>query len=137
MSSAHTTNCGNYDTFGCGGSSGLFRAKSEAKLQPTPGPTLSEIDESWVNTVVSCTQALLVAASLHMLQMATRATVGRTAGAAFAALCISQFHLVFYASRPLPNTFALVLCCAASSYWLRSKHPRRTLLLLTVAAVRL
>ena len=90
-----------------------------------------------VNAVVLCIQALLVAASLHMLQVAIRATVGRTAGAAFAALCISQFHLVFYASRPLPNTFALVLCCAASSCWLRSRHPRCTLVLLTAAAVRL
>lgn len=34
-------------------------------------------------------------------------------GAVFLLLCASQFHLVLYASRPLPNTFGLVFCNVA------------------------
>ena len=33
----------------------------------------------------------------------------------------SQFHIMFYASRPLPNVFALALALIAVSYWLRGK----------------
>lgn len=35
---------------------------------------------------------------------------------------LCQFHLLFYMSRPLPNTFALMICCAAFSEWIRGSH---------------
>lgn len=76
-----------------------------------------------------------MAVGLHTLHMAVRDAISQSAGTAFAMLCISQFHLAYYASRPLPNTFALVLCCVASASWLRSRHPRRVVLLLTASAV--
>ncbi len=36
----------------------------------------------------------------------------------------SQFHLMFYASRPLPNIFALALALNSAAYWLKGQHQR-------------
>ncbi|XP_064473189.1 probable Dol-P-Man:Man(7)GlcNAc(2)-PP-Dol alpha-1,6-mannosyltransferase [Ornithodoros turicata] len=36
----------------------------------------------------------------------------------------SQFHFVFYMSRPLPNTFALVFVLLAYSYWIEQQHQK-------------
>ena len=37
------------------------------------------------------------------------------------AITLSQFHLLFYISRPLPNIFALCMTLHALSYWLECK----------------
>lgn len=38
-------------------------------------------------------------------------------GPSFLLVCLPQFHLNFYASRPLPNTYALILTNFAISFW--------------------
>ncbi|XP_074605630.1 dol-P-Man:Man(7)GlcNAc(2)-PP-Dol alpha-1,6-mannosyltransferase-like isoform X1 [Brevipalpus obovatus] len=38
-------------------------------------------------------------------------------------ITISQFSLLFYASRPLPNTFALIMVLFALSAWLSKRYP--------------
>lgn len=38
-------------------------------------------------------------------------------------VCCAQFHLLFYASRPLPNTFAAVFVNIAFAYWLQVDAP--------------
>ncbi|XP_050712511.1 dol-P-Man:Man(7)GlcNAc(2)-PP-Dol alpha-1,6-mannosyltransferase-like isoform X6 [Eriocheir sinensis] len=40
----------------------------------------------------------------------------------FTLITASQFHFMYYLSRPLPNTFALVSALLAFSYWLEQKH---------------
>lgn len=41
---------------------------------------------------------------------------------AFALVSCCQFHLLFYASRPLANVFALCLVLIGCSYWLRGRY---------------
>lgn len=59
-----------------------------------------------------------VVAGLARFRRALGNVYGSTAATWFAVLCCVQFHLPFYASRPLPNTFALALTSWALGNWL-------------------
>mmetsp|Transcript_3166 Transcript_3166/g.9126 ORF Transcript_3166/g.9126 Transcript_3166/m.9126 type:complete len:480 (-) Transcript_3166:2014-3453(-) len=76
---------------------------------------------------------LLTCWSLAMLRDSLARRTSHLAGVLFMALCASQFHLTYYASRTLPNIFAQVLCCAAWSFWIEQRRPRSVIVLLTVA----
>lgn len=52
----------------------------------------------------------------------------------FSMLYLVQFHPLFYSSRPLPNTFALVLTNFAYGYWMQRKWGY-TISLLAVATI--
>lgn len=55
-----------------------------------------------------------------MYTRSVRLAYGRTTAIFYTLLQVSQFHLPYYASRPLPNTFALILSTAALSFLLPS-----------------
>lgn len=40
----------------------------------------------------------------------------------FTLITASQFHFMYYLSRPLPNTFALAIALLTFSYWLEQRH---------------
>ena len=59
---------------------------------------------------------------------------GWRAGCLTCMLAAVQFHLPFYMSRTLPNSFALIFCLIAFSYWLNKKGIR-ALLVVAVAMI--
>ncbi|GAQ78841.1 alpha-1,6-mannosyltransferase [Klebsormidium nitens] len=71
--------------------------------------------------VVRIVLGLATASSLIALNRQIRSRFGPNVGRAFALVCCSQFHLLFYASRPLPNIFALGLVSYAYARWLEGR----------------
>ncbi|CAL8468707.1 g8247 [Coccomyxa elongata] len=77
----------------------------------------------------------MVVAALSYLGAAVQRRFGRPVGVIFILTTALQFHLPFYASRTLPNTFALVSASMAHAEWLDGKRPYRTILLLAFTVV--
>ena len=71
------------------------------------------------------------------LQQAISKQYGASCARAFMIVTALQFHLPFYMSRTLPNTFALAVLGLAIADWVEARHPRRLISLLAFATVRL
>ena len=97
-------------------------------------------DDAWgtrVPTQMAARLALaaLVVASLGRFRRALGTALGPPVGVAFALLTATQFHLLFYASRTLPNVFALVLTTLGAADWFEGRRHRRAVFLLVLAAI--
>ena len=77
----------------------------------------------------------MVVAALSYLGTAVQRRFGRPVGVVFIVVTALQFHLPFYASRTLPNTFALASASMAHAEWLDGRRPYRTILLLAFTVV--
>ncbi|KAJ3044068.1 dolichyl-P-Man:Man(7)GlcNAc(2)-PP-dolichol alpha-1,6-mannosyltransferase [Rhizophlyctis rosea] len=64
-----------------------------------------------------------VVTSLGMLRRSVSRVWGRAVASWFSLFTIVQFHLLFWASRTLPNVFALVLVNIAFSFWITGSMP--------------
>ena len=73
--------------------------------------------------------------ALARLRAAVAGLLGEGVGQALMLLTALQFHLPFYASRPLPNTFALALASLAHADWISGKRPERAIVLMAVTVV--
>eukprot|EP01027_Heterolobosea_sp_BB2_P009588 GEZU01014115.1.p1 GENE.GEZU01014115.1~~GEZU01014115.1.p1 ORF type:complete len:604 (-),score=139.97 GEZU01014115.1:371-2182(-) len=76
----------------------------------------------------------LVVLAIAHFRRSIQTCFGRDTSKMFALITVAQFHLLFYSTRLLPNTFALIFVIFAFSYWLRNKITK-TFALLTFAAV--
>lgn len=81
--------------------------------------------------------ASLGIAALCRLRGATARAHSPAAGTFLFALACAQFHLPFYLSRPLPNTYALVVTALATADWVDGTAPRRAIALLAATTALL
>ncbi|GJQ13372.1 hypothetical protein GpartN1_g5163.t1 [Galdieria partita] len=72
---------------------------------------------------VRATLLLLVVVTILLLERVTCFRYGRSVGNGFLLITCSQFHILFYGSRLLPNTFALVLSNLSFYFILRGNIP--------------
>lgn len=94
--------------------------------------TLLQIGKPTMQMVTRMTLGLFVWSGLVQVKKAAAERWGQLAGVGFALATAVQFHIPFYATRTLPNTFALVLVLHALGQWMKGK-PLICVALLTAA----
>jgi len=85
--------------------------------------------------VVRLVLSSVTASAIIILRRAVRSAVGNLAAVFFSILCLSQFHLSFYAGRMLPNSYALILWTFAAERCVRGQVWDAARLLCICAAV--
>ncbi|XP_038206553.1 dol-P-Man:Man(7)GlcNAc(2)-PP-Dol alpha-1,6-mannosyltransferase-like [Zerene cesonia] len=80
------------------------------------------INKFWTQYVVRLTLALTVIAAWSRLRNTLQKLYGNTFAWWFTTITASQYHFMFYMSRPLPNIMALPLVLLAFDGWLSGKY---------------
>ncbi|XP_075983130.1 alg12 alpha-1,6-mannosyltransferase [Anticarsia gemmatalis] len=80
------------------------------------------INKFWMQYVVRLTLALSVIGSWSRLRSALQKQFGNTFAWWFTLITVTQYHFMFYMSRPLPNIMVLPLVLLAFEGWLSGKH---------------
>ncbi|RWS31210.1 dol-P-Man:Man(7)GlcNAc(2)-PP-Dol alpha-1:6-mannosyltransferase-like protein [Leptotrombidium deliense] len=94
-------------------------------------------DKFYVQIAARINLALLVVAGFNSYANAVGKKFGSTTRRALIVLSLTQFHFLYYASRPLPNTFALILTLFATAFWIQKRFKRFIFLIaLTVVIFR-
>ncbi|EDV30261.1 uncharacterized protein Dana_GF23035, isoform A [Drosophila ananassae] len=81
-----------------------------------------DINKFWAQYVVRLVLAGAITVAWNNLRQAVTKIYGVEVRLWFTAITITQFHFMFYMTRPLPNIFALPLVLYAIAYWMRYQH---------------
>ncbi|KAI8622499.1 Alg9-like mannosyltransferase family-domain-containing protein [Chytriomyces sp. MP71] len=81
------------------------------------------LDMDWYLYMARYCLALLTVHSLRTVRQGANRAFGYTVGAFFSIICLTQFHLMFWGSRLIPNTWALIFVGYGVSAWIESWKP--------------
>ena len=61
---------------------------------------------------------------MKLMRIEISAKFGTWTGSSFIIITMTQFHLPYYMSRTLPNTFALAFIMLAYTFWLQERYTK-------------
>ena len=86
--------------------------------------TFWRVNKFYCQILVRSMLSLLCVCSFKLFRLEISAKFGTWTSAAFVLVTCSQFHLPYYLSRTLPNTFAVPLVLLAFTFWLQERYTK-------------
>ncbi|KAF2963000.1 hypothetical protein GQX73_g10575 [Xylaria multiplex] len=96
-------------------------------------PLITLVGFQYAQFIVRALLGLANSAALLVFKYNLEKTCGRSAARWYTLLQVSQFHILFYASRPLPNMFAFPLTTLAFSQLIPHAEPKKQVLRYKIA----